>query len=193
MRVSKWRQNVFFWVKKEQFSSLTVYGLPQFTFVSTYLVHIYGKCGTIRKPVPTGSTHVFVPGLASSGQQANLLHLRHLYLNEEMRVTTMKICDMSIALSNQIKYTNVGLRKQTLKLVVSSILKSPRARVNSSTGINPCFWLCPVLIYISLLIISCIIEYVTNKRTLNLDSVALSEITHLFTHSLYIVHDSWVH
>ncbi len=27
----------------------------------------------------------------------------------------------------------------------------------------------PVLIYISLLIISCIIEYVTNKRTLNLD------------------------
>ncbi len=27
----------------------------------------------------------------------------------------------------------------------------------------------PILIYISLLIISCIIEYVTNKRTLNLD------------------------
>ncbi len=27
----------------------------------------------------------------------------------------------------------------------------------------------PVLIYISLLIISCIIEYVTNKRTLNLE------------------------
>ncbi len=29
----------------------------------------------------------------------------------------------------------------------------------------------PVLIYISLLFISCIIEYVTNKRTLNVESV----------------------
>ncbi len=37
----------------------------------------------------------------------------------------------------------------------------------------------PVLIYISLLIISCIIEYVTNKSTLN---------THQFTQQIRILH-----
>ncbi len=51
----------------------------------------------------------------------------------------------------------------------------------------------PVLIYMSLLIISCIIEYVTNKRTLNPEpliierSLALTCIRHRLRHAVFLV------
>ncbi len=37
----------------------------------------------------------------------------------------------------------------------------------------------PDLTYISLLIISCIIEYVSNKKTLNLEGMVFRRLTHL--------------
>jgi len=39
-----------------------------------YLINVYGKCGTVRKSVPTGGAHFPVPGLAPCTQQPHLSH-----------------------------------------------------------------------------------------------------------------------
>ncbi len=45
----------------------------------------------------------------------------------------------------------------------------------------------PVLIDFSLLIISCIIEYVTNKRTLNLEQLSMRDDVNII-HGYYVIH-----